>query len=79
MAQDTIQKEVTKQAIAAAMAARAMVNVSTEVKNNILKAMADALQKNKEELLFLNQADLKDTVRLCNCIMHYQDLFLVIV
>ncbi len=59
MTDNTITQEVTRQSIAAAMSARKIDGVSPEVRNNALHAMAAALRKNKEEIMFRNGIDLE--------------------
>ena len=58
-----IRQQVTGQAIQAAMAARQLINVSDSAVNNALNAMAEALIKNKDEILFRNEIDVEAAKR----------------
>ncbi len=54
-----LKEEIIRRAAAAKRAAYALANVPAEVKNKALLAMADALQKNKEDILFKNEIDVE--------------------
>lgn len=56
---DDIRQQVTGQAIQAAMAARKLAAISAEIKNNALRAMAEALVKSMDEILFRNGIDVE--------------------
>ena len=54
-----VKSQIEEQAIAANKAARALANVSTKVKNDALKAMAEALCLCKNYILEENRADME--------------------
>lgn len=54
-----LKEEIMRRAAAAKMAAYSLANTATEVKNKALLAMAEALQKNKDEILFKNEIDVE--------------------
>ncbi|MFH1258841.1 MAG: gamma-glutamyl-phosphate reductase, partial [Elusimicrobiota bacterium] len=55
----TVQDEVISRAAEVKRASRKMRLAPTEVKNRSLKAMAEALLKNKEEIIFRNSIDIE--------------------
>ncbi len=54
-----LKEEIMRRAAAAKMAAYSLANTATEVKNKALLAMAEALQKNKDDILFKNEIDVE--------------------
>ena len=54
-----VKSQIEEQAIAANKAARVLANVSTKVKNDALKAMAEALCLCKNYILEENRADME--------------------
>lgn len=54
-----LKEEITRRAAAAKMAAYSLANTATTVKNKALLAMAEALQANKEDILFKNEIDVE--------------------
>jgi glutamate-5-semialdehyde dehydrogenase len=54
-----IKQAVVTQAATAKLASRKLNLLSTEQKNKILLAMADALTKNKDEIIFRNEIDVE--------------------
>ncbi|MDD5491804.1 MAG: glutamate-5-semialdehyde dehydrogenase [bacterium] len=54
-----LKEEIIRRAAAAKRAAYALANVSTEIKNKALLAMAEALQANKDDILFKNEIDVE--------------------
>lgn len=55
----TVKNEVTSRAAEVKRVSYKMRLVTTEVKNNSLKAMAEAILKNKEEIIFRNSIDVE--------------------
>ncbi|MBI5555894.1 MAG: glutamate-5-semialdehyde dehydrogenase [Elusimicrobia bacterium] len=54
-----LKEEIMRRAAAASLAADSLANTPTAVKNKALLAMAEALQKNKDEILFKNEIDVE--------------------
>lgn len=54
-----MHEELIQKGEKAKEAARKLANISTDVKNKALLAMADALEKNEEKILAANSADMK--------------------
>ena len=54
-----LKEEIIRRAAAAKRAAYALANISTEIKNKALLAMADALQAGKDDILFKNEIDVE--------------------
>lgn len=54
-----LKEDIMRRAAAAKMAAYSLTNIPTAVKNKALLAMAEALQKNKDEILFKNEIDVE--------------------
>lgn len=52
-----LKEEITRRAAAAKVAAYKLAAVSTEIKNKALLSMAEAIEKNKEDILFKNEID----------------------
>ena len=59
MTNTSIEAIVTKQAYQAKQAARVLAHVPTEVKNQILLKLADALKQHEKEILTANAIDLQ--------------------
>ncbi|MDD5131763.1 MAG: aldehyde dehydrogenase family protein, partial [bacterium] len=54
-----LKEELIRRAAAAKRAAYTLANVSSEIKNKALIAMAEALQAGKEDILFKNEIDVE--------------------
>jgi glutamate-5-semialdehyde dehydrogenase len=52
-----LKEEIIRRAAAAKMAANKLANIGTDAKNKALLAMAAALEKNKDDILFKNEID----------------------
>jgi glutamate-5-semialdehyde dehydrogenase len=52
-----LKEEIIRRAAAAKIAANKLANIGTEIKNKALLAMAAALEKNKDDILFKNEID----------------------
>jgi glutamate-5-semialdehyde dehydrogenase len=52
-----MKQEIITQAATAKMASRKLAQLATETKNKVLTAMADALMREKEEIIFQNEID----------------------
>ncbi|MBN1621830.1 MAG: glutamate-5-semialdehyde dehydrogenase [Endomicrobiales bacterium] len=59
MEANQIKQNVVARAIAAKLASRKLLQLNAETKNKILAAMADAILKNKDEIIFRNEIDVE--------------------
>jgi len=59
MNEEQIRKTIVAQAATAKLASRKLANLSSDEKNKILTAMADALIKQKDDILFHNEIDVE--------------------
>ena len=59
MENNELKNTIITRAAQARLASRALVNFSSEAKNKVLLAMADALLKEKKEILFQNEIDVE--------------------
>jgi glutamate-5-semialdehyde dehydrogenase len=54
-----LKEEIIRRAATAKRAAYALANIPTEIKNKAMLAMAEAIQANKEDILFKNEIDVE--------------------